>query len=74
MKTIILILVMFMTSTTIPSDYCDGWEEGYKEGYCYQVDNCLEPLVPLCPLPLINESTYKHGYNRGFIKGKKDKK
>ena len=78
MKTILFILIaLFVISFTVneqSSDFCDGWEEGYKEGYCYQIDNCLEPLVPLCPLPKVNESTYKHGYNRGFIKGRKDNK
>lgn len=61
------------TEPKIESDFCDGWEAGYKAGYCYQIPHCLEPLPPLCPLPKINEDSYQDGYNRGFLKGKRDR-
>lgn len=49
--------------------FCDGWAAGYVAGYCYQQYSCLEPLVPLCPLPRLGEDGYKDGYNRGFLAG-----
>ncbi len=55
------------------NNFCEGWSDGYKEGYCYEKGyGCLSPLVPLCPLARIGEDTYKGGYNRGFIQGKRD--
>ena len=50
--------------------FCDGWEDGYIQGWCYQQPNCYEPYVPLCPLPDWNEDHYKGGYNRGFLAGR----
>lgn len=49
--------------------FCEGWEAGYVAGYCYQKYSCLEPLVPLCPLPRLGEDNYQGGYNRGFLVG-----
>lgn len=51
--------------------FCDGWEEGYKAGWCFEIVNCIEPVVPVCPVPEVFENTYKDGYNRGFTEGKK---
>ena len=80
MKKFIKYLFVFTIATTlgalpsiIKSDYCDGWENGYEEGWCYnQGYNCLTPLIPLCPLPYLYKETYQDGYNRGFIKGRED--
>lgn len=52
-------------------DFCKGWEEGYKAGWCFEIDNCIEPVSPVCPVPEAWETTYKDGYNRGFTQGKK---
>jgi hypothetical protein len=49
--------------------FCEGWEAGYVAGYCYNQYSCLAPLVPLCPLPRLNEDSYQGGYNRGFLAG-----
>lgn len=50
--------------------FCDGWQAGYKAGYCYGKGmGCLEPLTPLCPLARLGESTFQDGYNRGFLAG-----
>jgi hypothetical protein len=64
---ITLSILLFISTT-----FDKGFKEGYKEGYCYQIANCIEPLVPLTPLPTINESadSYKDGYNRGFSMGR----
>lgn len=53
------------------SDYSDGWEDGFCEGYKDskgQLSLC--PITPLCPLPKLEcQSGYKCGYNRGFKYG-----
>jgi hypothetical protein len=55
-------------------DYCSGWSDGYKDGWCYgRGIGCLPPLVPLCPMLRLNEpNTYKAGYQRGFNQGQSD--
>jgi hypothetical protein len=56
------------------SDFCEGWKDGYKSGWCFErAYGCLSPLVPLCPLQNIGEKTYKDGYNRGFVQALKDR-
>jgi len=65
-----LMVIMFHTT----SDYCDGWKEGYKQGYCYEVQNCITPIIPICPIAKVNQSSYEDGYNRGFLAGKNNKK
>ena len=73
MKIILFIMVcsifLFVSSEALASAFCDGWSDGYIEGYCYQKFGCLQPLVPLCPLPRIGEKTYQDGYNLGFLVG-----
>lgn len=70
MKKILTIILIYL-SLSFTSAFSEGWKEGYKSGYCYQVEGCLEPLVPLAPLPEAGFNTYKDGYNSGFIAGKK---
>ena len=65
-------MILLLFTVVDDSDFCDGWEDGYVQGYCYQVENCNEPLIPLCPLPEVNEDTFTDGYNRGFLKGLED--
>lgn len=55
------------------SSFCEGFKQGYKDGYCYRIVNCLEPMTPMCPMPKMGETTYKHGYNRGFLRGMSDR-
>ena len=59
--------------TTVSTDYCDGWEDGYCEGYKDvkgQFSIC--PITPMCPLANTNcNRGYKCGYNRGFKAGTK---
>ena len=51
-------------------EYAQGWDVGYKAGWCYgQGYGCIEPIVPICPIPRIGESGFKAGYNRGFLSG-----
>jgi len=60
-----------LTSTAVSSadPYCDGFQAGFKAGYCYRKFACLAPLPPLCPLPGIGEQGFQDGYNRGFVAG-----
>lgn len=71
MKSIILILTIFLF-TTNTDNFCKGWEKGYIDGYCYRVEGCIKPILPLCPLPEIDETTYKDGYQRGFLEGREN--
>ncbi len=55
------------------SDFCDGWKDGYCEGYRdVKGQFAICPIAPLCPLPYVNQNRYKDGYNRGFKKGTGD--
>lgn len=68
---IILLTVSFpflLMSATPSSDYCDGWEDGYEQGWCYERYACISPITPICPIPRYYESnsSYTDGYNRGF--------
>jgi hypothetical protein len=73
MKKIIFALiccaVLFTSISAMAATFCDGWEEGYKAGYCYKRPNCSEPLVPVCPTPQTGKNTYKDGYDLGFPSG-----
>ena len=60
-------------SETEQSAFCEGWEEGYKSGWCYEIVNCYEPYVPMCPYPDWGEDHWKGGYNRGFVQGMEDR-
>ncbi len=66
-------IVLLAPAEARASGFCDGWEAGYKAGYCYGQFACLPPLVPLCPLERLGESTYMDGYNRGFLAGLNDR-
>jgi len=70
MKTIIIVLAMLASLFAWGATaFCDGFDAGYKAGYCHRKNYCLEPLSPLCPLPRLGEDTWISGYNRGFLIG-----
>lgn len=73
MKTFVLVF-LFLLSSIAPQDdkFCEGFEDGYIRGYCYEIVDCIEPIPPLCPIPEIYENTYEDGYNRGFLEGLKN--
>lgn len=55
------------------SNFAVGFEQGFKEGYCYNSKKiyCDPGITPLVPIPRINENerNYQDGYNRGFQVG-----
>lgn len=56
-------------------DYKQAWSEGYKDGYCYDVEGtCISPIVPIPPIARIQDTTYSNAYNRGFLTGLKAQK
>ena len=53
-------------------DYCDGWEEGYCEGYKdVKGQMAICPVTPVCPVPKADCQSYNCGYNRAFKSGRK---
>lgn len=73
-KLLIILLATVSLSFTAATNYCNGFEEGYKAGWCDDDYGCIEPIVPVCPVMRINDKdTYRDGYNRGFKMGIKAK-
>lgn len=68
----VLIIILLLSGGMQPS-YCDGYEDGFLDGYCYGtgIELCLPPLPPLCPSwrAIDEEDSYKGGYQRGFLVG-----
>lgn len=56
----------------VNSDYCDGWSEGWADGWRYECDWCVVPTTPICPVPKVGRDKYKHGYNRAFVKARRE--
>lgn len=75
MKTLLIVLIFLLSlqPTQEPEEFCRGWEVGYVRGYCYEVQDCVVPVVPICDYPEIFENTFEDGYNRGFLAGLQDK-
>lgn len=56
----------------------DTWKSGYKsgwvDGYCFdqESNHCNSPYPPASPAkPPQDNDTYKDGYSRGFVAGRK---
>ena len=68
--TLILILIPIITfSQSSYADYSNGYQVGYKEGYCYEDFSCIPPNPPNPPNPNAGYDRYQDGYNRGFKDG-----
>ena len=65
------IAILILTSSSYSDSYCEGFYNGFKNGYCHNQGSayCIAPPPPICPMPKVNEDTYTHGYNRGFLVG-----
>ena len=58
--------------TSSQSEYCEGWEEGYCEDYKdIKGEFSIYPITPLCPMPEIFKDSWKDGYHRPFLAGRK---
>jgi hypothetical protein len=66
--TLLILLCVVISSSA--SDFCDGFEKGYKAGYKHAHGTSLDPLVPVCPLqPLKNPGDPKSDFDYGYIVG-----
>lgn len=70
----LIILLVLLCTNVETSRFCQGFEDGYPDGYCYQDPFCIAPVTPVCPIPTVYESydSYKDGYARGFVRGRKE--
>ncbi|MBT0609223.1 tetratricopeptide repeat protein [Aequorivita echinoideorum] len=67
-----LTLLLLATFSFAQSKYTNGFNNGYKKGFCQdQGVGCVEPVPPVAPVPKVgeNSSSYSDGYNRGFKMG-----
>lgn len=59
-------------------DYLKGFKDGYKDGYCWNDIPCTAPKAPISEITIprvrAGDCSYLDGYNRGFERGKIDKK
>jgi hypothetical protein len=66
----VFVLLFTVSASAFGSAFCEGWEDGYKVGYCYrQTYGCIQPIPPICPIPRTGEDNYQGGYNRGLLAG-----
>jgi len=74
MKTLLILSILLLTMI-FTTKFEEGFEDGYVAGYCFEVQNCIKPVVPVTPIPVLPESSdnYQDGYNRGFTNGKSAK-
>tara|TARA_B100000767_G_scaffold203712_1_gene190597 strand:- start:328 stop:957 length:630 start_codon:yes stop_codon:yes gene_type:complete len=73
----IIFLLFFVPFLVNSQSFSNGWQEGYKKGYCDNDFGCIEPIPPISPIapikPNSNLSDYQYGYNEGFKLGMKAK-
>jgi len=69
-----LLIILMLTMVSMTTDFERGYEDGWEEGYCYQIENCIAPYAPYAPLPNMQEDddSYSDGYNRGFVDGRNE--
>lgn len=65
-----IIMILMMAGALYADSFCDGFQLGYEEGWCYRASYyCIRPITPICPIARIGERTFQDGYNRGFLLG-----
>lgn len=75
LKNVCLFVFLFLSPLTVlASDFCDGFQRGFKVGYKRTSGVSLDPLPPLCPLQPLKglsdpQSDYEHGYIIGMEEG-----
>lgn len=78
MKLVLVAMLLFTSCATwqantskAPSQFCEGYQAGYKDGVCYKKINCL-PSTALCPPPNFDDvRDHQGGYKRGFLEGQR---
>lgn len=68
-RALAILSVIAVTVWASQEDYAKGYQEGYKKGWCYQKNFCMEPMAPFAPFAPMGRDTYTDGYNDGFLKG-----
>ncbi len=75
MRTALFTVTLFLLAgNALATEFCDGFEAGYKTGYKQAANSSLDPFVPLCPLQPLKgfgdpNSDFEHGYTVGFKQG-----
>jgi hypothetical protein len=65
MKKIFLVLTLFMTlgGSIYASEFCNGFEEGYKT---IKGDMVIVPICPIEPITPIGSNSYREGIKAGI--------
>ena len=72
MKFYLIIYFAFITQIIFSqSNFKRGFDNGFKNGYCFDDYGCIAPYPPIVPILSYSESydNYNQGYNRGFSMG-----
>ena len=71
----VLAVVALIALTSMKGqDRCDCFEDGWNEGYCYQIPNCNPIPAPPCPPATPQErDDCTGGRNLGFVMGRKER-
>lgn len=67
MKSILVFLGLTLGSIAFGSEFCDGFEEGYKT---VKGEMVLVPLCPLEPLTPLGSTPFREGLKAGMKKAK----
>ena len=69
-KTLSLLLLLFIPLISFgQSSFFDGYNAGYKKGYCLEDVACIPPIPPIPPISKAGFDTYSDGYARGVQDG-----
>ncbi len=73
-KLFLAVSLFTISSTTLASQFCEGFYHGYQTGYQQASGSSLKPLRPLCPLKPLKklndpDSEYEQGYLMGLREG-----
>ena len=66
--------LLLLAGNALATEFCDGFEAGYKTGYKQARNSGYDPYVPYCPYQPYKrvgdpESDFEQGYTVGFKKG-----
>lgn len=69
MRNIIIFICVLYFISMEDKDFCDGFAEAYTAAYCSEVTNCVEPVIPSCPVPSPGQDSYEGGWAAGWPLG-----